>query len=503
MYDACFGLNWRPFGSVPQIDRYFATAAIEGARTTLVRCIQRGEGAGLVIGPSGTGKTLLCLLLAEKFKRSVQVVLLVSGRLSTRRALFQAILYELGRPYRGMDEGELRLAVVDHLMAGQDSPHGMLLLVDEAHTLPFRLLDEIRLLTNLARSDQPLVRLVLAGGPVLEERFASPKLDSFSQRLAARCYLEALNRTDTKDYIQWQLSAAGGQGDWIFPEQACHSVFQATGGVPRLINQVCDHALLLAYVAGRKTIEPANVEEAWADLQQLPTPWTDGAKSDQAGSGVIEFGSLDDQADGAPSPSDAVKASAPVLRISLPAEEAETDCSEPGQQIHRIERLLAQVGDDFQPAGSIGPEVELCFQRAAHPFQEEFEHEEVVADRYAAMAMAAATPIAEPASERLPGSKYHGERPPHCNEGALGDDGHLLERSLQPEPEREPEPALVSAPPRAPHPEPFVTEDRQEKCPPTQATDDLREKSPPTPSSPVAPVRRHEYRQLFARLRRG
>ena len=138
------------------------------------------------------------------------------------------------------------------------------------------------------------MRLVLAGAAVLEERFASPKLDSFSQRLSARCYLEAFNRTETQDYIQWQIDSAGGLGSEVFPEATCQTVFQATGGVPRLVNQVCDHALLLAYVAGRKTIEPANVEEAWADLQQLPTPWSGGAKSEAADSGVIEFGSLDD-----------------------------------------------------------------------------------------------------------------------------------------------------------------------------------------------------------------
>jgi type II secretory pathway predicted ATPase ExeA len=463
MYDGCFGLNWRPFGSVPQIDHYFAAAAIEGARTTLARCIQRGEGAGLVIGPSGTGKTLLCLLLAEQFRRSFQVAMLSSGRLSSRRALFQAILYELGRPYRGMDEGELRLAVIDHLMAGEGNSHGMVLLVDEAHTLPLRLLDEIRLLTNLARSDQPLVRLVMAGGPTLEERFASPKLDSFSQRLAARCYLEALNRTDTKDYIQSQINAAGGRGDWIFPEPTCQSTFQATGGVPRLINQVCDHALLLAYVAGRKTIEPANIEEAWADLQQLPTPWTEATKSDQAGaSGVIEFGSLDDQTDDAPASTDDPNATVPALRISSPAEEAEGNSSEAGRQIHRIERLLAEVDDDFQPAGSIGPEIELCFAETSHPFQEEFAHEEVVADRYAALAAAAASTNAAPEP--------------------------VLEPDVELESERELD--LVSAAMAAASPEPLLVAE-------------FERESPPTPSAPVVPERRHEYRQLFARLRRG
>ena len=138
----------------------------------------------------------------------------------------------------------------------------MVLLVDEAHTLPLRLLDEIRLLTNLARNGQPLVRVAWPC-PILEERLASPKLDSLSQRLSARCYLEALNRTETQEYIHWQINGAGGQGEDVFPEAACQSAFRATGGVPRLISQVCDHALLLVCVAGRRSVTPADIEEAW------------------------------------------------------------------------------------------------------------------------------------------------------------------------------------------------------------------------------------------------
>lgn len=386
MYDGCFGLNRRPFASVPQADLYFPAATIENARTTLARCIQRGEGAGLVVGPSGSGKSLLCALLAEQFRRSFQVVVLASGHLSTRRALFQAILFEMGRPYRYMDEGELRLAVAEHLTSDESNSRGLLLLVDEAHTLPLRLLEELRLLSNLARNGQPLVRLVLLGGAVLEERFASPKLDSFSQRLSARCYLETLNRTETQEYIQWQIDSAGGLGEHVFPEATCESVFQATGGVPRLINQVCDHALLLAYVAGRKTIETANIEEAWADLQQLPTPWAGESKGDHETGGVIEFGSLDDSTESAAETTTESASSARVFRVASVEEEeetAETFDASPSEQIHHIEQLLAEADDDFQPAGSIGPEIELCFEEAEHPFQEQFEHEEIVLDRYA------------------------------------------------------------------------------------------------------------------------
>ena len=471
MYDGCFGLNRRPFASVPRTDHYFPAAAIEGARTTLARCIQRGEGAGLVIGPSGTGKTLLCQLLAEQFGRSFQVVTLASGRLSTRRALFQAILYELGQPYRGMDEGEVRLAVVDYLMAGEGSLRGMVLLVDEAHTLPLRLLDEIRLLTNVVRSGQPMVRLVLAGAPVLEERFASPKLDSFSQRLSARCYLEALNRTETEEYVQSQINAAGGLGEHIFPTETCQSVFQATGGVPRLVNQVCDHALLLAYVAGRETIEPANVEEAWSDLQQLPTPWSSESLEEGSDGGVIEFGSLDESPDATPD----AASSPPALRITSAEEDREANDAEPAEQVDRIERLLAEADDDFEPAGSIGPEIELCFGDSAHPFQEEYEQEEIVANRYA---MTKATPA--PCSTVENESK---DSEWECDES---DSSEPCVPSVSSE---EPEWEFACTTASASDDDLPGVDQRQPSC------------TASTPSDGPSP--RREYRQLFTRLRRG
>ncbi len=483
MYDGCFGLNRRPFASVPQVDHYFPGSAIEGARTTLARCIQRGEGAGLVIGPAGTGKTLLCLLLAEQFRRSFQVAILSSGRLSTRRALFQAILYELGRPYRGMDEGELRLAVIDYLTAGDGSSRGMVLLLDEAHTLPLRLLEEVRLLCNLARSGQPLVRLVLAGAPALEERLANPKLESFNQRLSARCYLEAFSRSETQDYIQSQISWAGGQGDQVFPEVTCQSVFQATGGVVRLINQLCDHALLLGYVAGRRTIEPAGAEEAWADLQQLPAPSAAQSAGGPAGGGVIEFGALDDATGNANNSAGAMPGVMPtaivdmapptatVFRVAqIEDEETPPDDSEPAVQIHRIEQLLAEADEDFQPAGSIGPEVELCFEEAIHPFREEFEQEEVVSDRYAAAkAATSASPLAMPgAMPTLAVGMRSSSRVSDMPTASVG---------MAPVPMRQDAASTEAA----------------------ETNVGVAVELPPQPT----PVPRHEFRQLFARLRRG
>jgi type II secretory pathway predicted ATPase ExeA len=375
MYEEYFELRGRPFLPTPQVDRYVRAEVIENARETLSRCIQRGEGPGLLIGPAGIGKTLLCQLLAREFEDTFAVVQLASGRLGTRTALLQSILYELGQPYRAMDEGELRLALVDFLEPSPEGAAGMLLLVDEAHTLPLRLLEEMRLLTNLVRDGQSRVRVVLAGSALLEERFASPKLCSFAQRLAARCYLEPLNATETADYVRSELAAVGGDAATLIDEPALRSVYRATDGIPRLINQVCDHALLLASLGGARQLSSEAIEEAWADLQQLPTPWSAGSGEAPA-EGVIEFGELDAPADEAPEAIPFCNTPTPVLHVAETVETVETvEFFDPADERHAAEPYEAYSES----------EVELEFPEFPDPLNEEFAEEEVVLDRYASV----------------------------------------------------------------------------------------------------------------------
>ena len=535
MYEDSFGLSTRPFASVPQVDHYFPGATIEAARQTLARCIERAEGVGMVVGPSGTGKTLLSMMLAEQFKDSFKVALLASGRLGARRALLQAILFELGQPYRGIDEGELRLALMDHLTAGEDCPQGMLLLADEAHTLPLRLLDEIRMITNLVSDGQPRTRLVLAGSALLEERFASPKLESFSQRIVARCYLESFNREETQAFIHAQIGTAGREGREVISDGACHAVYQATDGVPRLVNQVCDHALLLACAAGRKQVDRAVVEEAWADLQQLPTPWNGDSSEQKTEGGIIEFGGLDDEpeavgeaggrVDAGPDESIADEAaSVPMLRISPGPEEPD-----PVAQVERIEQAVSRLDDDFQPVGSIRPEVELVFDGPHDPFSEEFEQEEVIVDRHG---LEGATDSGEPpqppaeegseescaesagAARNQPASQgvkaewsQAGEAGEHHRQQATTREAaetRVDETDDQGAPvpwDEEPEtvPMLGQQPGETAEEGQAMEPDDEDIIVVEEGYDDLE----PVGAPPATAVRRHEYRQLFARLRRG
>ena len=392
MYESSFGLSDRPFVAAPVARRYFPAAAIEAARLTLVRCIDRAEGIGLVLGPAGTGKSLLCQVLAEHFRSRYFVALLASGRIDTRKALLQAVLFELGLPYRGMDEGELRLSLLDRLGAPDASKGGLLLLVDEAHSTPLRLLEEIHQLTNLVRGGQPRVRVVLAGNSALEEHLGNAKLESLNQRIAVRCYLQSFKHAETLDYVRRAISQSGGDADELFSSDALDAIHRATDGVPRLVNQLCDHALLLAYAAGTKPLSAEGIEEAWADLQQLPTRWNAAPGTEAPSADIIEFGSLDEPAiaaritpDDRGAPPRPAPATEPASRLrKFGDDDMQLFTGEPAQRIERIKDQLGTIDEQFQPAGTIGPEVELVFSHAeANPFEEPFEEEELIVDRFA------------------------------------------------------------------------------------------------------------------------
>jgi type II secretory pathway predicted ATPase ExeA len=370
MDETFFGLSQRPFAAAPLAACYVPVESVERSRRTLARCIERAEGAALLIGPTGCGKTLMCQLLADQFRQQFQVVLLASGHFSAPRDLLQGILFELGLPYRGWEEGELRLALIDYLTRSPQCPHGILLIVDEAHTLPLKLVEELRQLTNVVRGGQPRVRLVLVAAPALEERLASPKLESFSQRLAARCYLEPLDRSETYDYVCRQLRLAGGDPRQIMGQDALDAVYKASDGIPRLINQLCDHALLMALQAGHRPVDATTVERAWADLQQLPTPWseTDADRMRQAPTETIEFGGLEE--DYSPQPSTPKATDMPTTHFELSVDDhrftAIDSCVESvSEPIECLSAELEGWGD--------ATEVELQFDEPAIEPSEQFE----------------------------------------------------------------------------------------------------------------------------------
>ncbi len=264
-----FASSQRAFPVLPNTDRYFASESSENARTRLSMIVERGDGPALLIGAAGCGKSMILEVIAQQFRSTFRVARISSTTLCTRRALLQAILHGLDLPYKEQDEGRLRFALSDAL--GNLPP--VLLLVDEAQSLPTRLLEELRMLTNRSNEGTPGLLLVLAGTNALDEKFTLPELEAFNQRLSSRCYLSPLNRDETAQYVRAHIAAAGEDPDQLVDDSVYRNLFMATEGIPRLINQLCDRALIMAIEAGQKRIDSAVLQSAWSDLHQLPAPW--------------------------------------------------------------------------------------------------------------------------------------------------------------------------------------------------------------------------------------
>jgi type II secretory pathway predicted ATPase ExeA len=367
----------RPFVAAPDPERYFPATTIEEARRRLTRSIERGEGPALLIGGTGTGKSLLLEVLARQFHDKMTTVLLAGAQLCTRRALQQSILFQLGLPYRQLEEGDLRLSLLEFLRPLEGKPRKLLLLVDEADSLPTRLLEELRALTNISYKGEMLVGLVLVGSAALEERFSEPELAVFAQRLSHRCYLAPFGREETVQYLRAQVAAVGIDPNKLFAQDGLEAIFIATDGVPRLINQIGDQLVWLVGETGYAPIDAAIVQQAWSDLQQIPAPWN--LKATEELNCPVEFGELSTTDSSVFAPivtetEDDMPASIPISRLI-----AESSLGD-GVEYFETECATNQILEHFAQLET--PAQAYSIPAAKNPFDEDFASEEVVIDRY-------------------------------------------------------------------------------------------------------------------------
>lgn len=279
MYESFFELARRPFVSTPNPDCCLAHHDWGTARSDLKACIERNQGIGVITGPPGVGKTLLLASLADEFSHSAVVVLLPHGNFLTRRAMLQAILGQLDKPYGRLSEQELRLELTPLLKSCQAEGKKFVLLCDEAHQLSPILLEELRILADSNEHGESLAHVILAGTLEFEERIIGSELIAFSQRIGKHVVLGPLTRADSLDYIDYRLTWGNGRTSDIFTPEALDVIVEVSDGLPRCLNQLCDHALLLAYVAETKPVTARTVKEALLDLRQLPLPWNEPAIS--------------------------------------------------------------------------------------------------------------------------------------------------------------------------------------------------------------------------------
>jgi type II secretory pathway predicted ATPase ExeA len=399
MIQEYFQLQRRPFVSTPAPEHYFPASSVEAARIALLRLVERNEGPGLVIGPVGTGKSILCQLLAATFRHRFRVVVSPLGRLPDRRALLQSIIFELGLPYRDLDEVELRLSLIDHVTNRELCPRGLLLLIDEAESLSLSLLNELRSLASLTWQGGGCVRMVLFGSPRLEEKFTHPRLESFNQRIAGRHYLEPFTSNETCRFIERSFAGCGGDPYDVFTPEALQKIHNACGGIPRLVNQLTDHTLVLAAIGNHGLVDSDCVEEAWADLQQLPVPHRGQLHQGHLENppNIVEFGDLGDPpGDDATRQESKFEQYEPTRKPAQPS--ARVDDGVPSNAVQQMSECEPEA-DCRTPT-----EFTLVFHSADNPFGDDFEEEERVIDQFVspdALAQRHRRQVATTESERL------------------------------------------------------------------------------------------------------
>ncbi|HEX5513443.1 MAG TPA: AAA family ATPase [Gammaproteobacteria bacterium] len=275
MYLEYYGLTEAPFRLTPDADFLFMSRAHARAKAYMDYTVLSRDGFVVVTGEIGAGKTTLINKLVAELPADVLVAKIFQTQLNEIEFL-QAVLTEFGIEKFGTGKVELLNQINDFLIEMYRQNRRVLLIIDEAQNLSDKVLEEVRLLSGLETEKEKLVSIILAGQPELAQVVDSPRFEQLAQRVRLRFHLGALSLEETKEYIRHRLSVAGITDRELFTEDAFPVIFEYTGGIPRLVNSMCDMALLTAYVDERQVVDEdvirASVDElGWVAFQDRPT----------------------------------------------------------------------------------------------------------------------------------------------------------------------------------------------------------------------------------------
>lgn len=277
MYLTYYGLTRNPFDLTPDPGVVFMSDSHQEALAILRYGVVERKGFLLLTGDVGTGKTTLLQLLLKSLDSQVHYCLINNPALSVEDFYDTLAAGYRFPPFTGRKSGFLRM-FSSFLAERGHWGEKVVLVIDEAHVLPVDLLEEIRLLSNQQGKASGILSIFLVGQPELNQRLSDPRLLPLRQRIAIRYHLEAFDRDATANYIGFRLRQAGAQRFDLFSAPAIDLIHTATGGVPRLINILCDQALLTGFAESRPIIKEGTIRECVRDLhipgetEQLPLP---------------------------------------------------------------------------------------------------------------------------------------------------------------------------------------------------------------------------------------
>ncbi|HEY5308948.1 MAG TPA: AAA family ATPase [Casimicrobiaceae bacterium] len=264
MYEPFYGFKVKPFALLPQEEFMFLSRQHRMALDLLIYALSNRALFCVVSGDIGTGKTTLLRFLLSRHAPNTTVAI-ITGVNGTFIELLQWMLTEFGLDFRGLDKIGMQQALVNYLRREQARGQSMVLVIDEAQALSPEVLEELRLFSNINAGRATLLQTILVGQPALREVLRRPEMLQFAQRVAVDYLLTPLDKEQTRAYIRHRLGIAGPGQEDLFTPEACDAIFGSSGGIPRIVNLLCDMTLVYGYADQKTTIDADTVKEMLQD----------------------------------------------------------------------------------------------------------------------------------------------------------------------------------------------------------------------------------------------
>jgi general secretion pathway protein A len=287
MYHKFFGLKENPFNINPDPRYLYMTRHTQEALACLIYGIQTHKGFILLTGEVGTGKTTVVNKMLEWARQeNVATAFIFNPRLNETE-FFDFMMADFGISCESQLKSRILLRLNEWLLQRHQQGQRAVLVIDEAQNLSVEMLEEIRLLTNLETTKEKLLQIVLAGQPELEERLNLPNLRQLRQRIILSAKTRPLTLLETHGYVTERLRIAGNSGDEIFTSDAIEAISRYSHGIPRVINLICEHALINAFVEQNRLIPDRIIQEVAHDFNLKESPTSESAKVTPPGHPVL------------------------------------------------------------------------------------------------------------------------------------------------------------------------------------------------------------------------
>jgi len=283
MYCEYYGLVRSPFEMTPDPSFLFLGEAHREGLATLVYGVKAGKGFVMLTGEVGTGKTTLLHALLGQLDSQTKSAFIFNPRL-TPLGFFRVLFEELEIKPRRKNKADYLIQLNEFLIERLGKNEKTLLIVDEAQNLSIDMLEEIRLLSNLETPRSKLIQIMLVGQPELKEMLRKPELRQLRQRIALSHHLRPFNEEETFAYVEDRLQRAGYTGGRLFKRGALRALYRISGGTPRLLNVLCDSALLMGFAREQRVVDADMIREAASDLDMLDMPPSEAQGSASADS---------------------------------------------------------------------------------------------------------------------------------------------------------------------------------------------------------------------------